>query len=70
VRHRTIQSKGCLPNRTALAIVFRLIRAAQENWRRLDGNNQLSKLILGVKFAYRLEVVAKPVDRQATTAAA
>jgi hypothetical protein len=30
----------------------------------------LSKLILGVKFAYRLEVVAKPADRQATTAAA
>jgi putative transposase len=70
VRHRTIRSKGCLSNRTALAMVFKLIEAAQKSWRRLDGNNQLPKLILGVKFADGLEVVAKPVNRQPTTAAA
>jgi putative transposase len=45
VRHRTIRSKGCLSNRTALAMVFKLVEAAQQSWRRLDGNNQLPKLI-------------------------
>jgi transposase-like protein len=56
VRHRTVRSKGCLSNRTALAMVFKLIEAAQKSWRRLDGHNQLPKLILGVKFADGLEV--------------
>jgi len=70
VRHRTVRSKGCLSNRTALAMVFKLVEAAQKSWRRLDGNNQLPKLILGVKFADGLEVVAKPADRQPTTVAA
>ena len=43
VRHRTIRSKGCLSNRTALAMVFKLLEAAQKSWRRLDGHNQLPK---------------------------
>ncbi len=43
VRHRTVRSKGCLSNRTALALVFKLVEAAQNIWRRLDGNNQLPK---------------------------
>jgi transposase-like protein len=70
VRHRTIRSKGCLSNRTALAMVFKLVEAAQKSWRRLDGNNQLPKLTLGVKFADGLEVVDKPANRQPTTVAA
>ena len=41
MRHRTIRSKGRLSNRTALAMVFKLVAAAQKSWRRLDGNNQL-----------------------------
>src|SRR5262245_5690340 len=53
---RTIRSKGRLSNKTALAMVFKLVEAAQRAWRRLDGCNQLPKLILGVKFADRLEV--------------
>ena len=70
VRHRTIRSKGCLSNKTALAMVFKLVEAAQKSWRRLDGHNQLPKLILGVKFADGLEVVAKLPIRQPATAAA
>jgi transposase-like protein len=70
VRHRTIRSKGCLSNRTALAMVFKLVEAAQRSWRRLDGHNQLPKLILGVKYTNGLEVVAKPASRQLATAAA
>ena len=69
VRHRTIRSKGCLSNRTALAMVFKLIEAAQNNWRRLDGHNQLPKIILGVKFTDGLEVVAKPANQKLATAA-
>jgi putative transposase len=69
VRHRTIRSKGCLSNRSALAMVFKLVEAAQKCWRRLDGRDQLPKLILGVKFTDGLEAVAKPTDLQSTTAA-
>ena len=32
VRHRTIRSKGCLSNKTALAMVFKLVDGAQKNW--------------------------------------
>ena len=37
VRHRTIRSKGCLSNKTALAMLFKLVEGAQKTWRRLDG---------------------------------
>ena len=70
VRHRTIRSKGCLSNRTALAMVFKLAEAAQRSWRRLDGHALLPKLILGVKFADGLEVVPKNTDAQPNVAAA
>jgi putative transposase len=69
VRHRTIRSKGCLSNRTALAMVFKLVEAAQKSWRRLDGHNQLPKLILGVKFTDGLEVVVKSAKLQSASAA-
>jgi putative transposase len=66
VRHRTIRSKGCLSNTTALAMVFKLVEAAQRSWRRLDGHNQLPKVILGAKFTDGLEVAT---DRQPKAAA-
>lgn len=58
VRHRTIRSKGCLSNRTALAMVFKLVHAAQKSWRRLDGHNQLPKVVLGAMFKDGLEVTS------------
>ena len=58
VRHRTVRSKGCLSNKTALAMVFKLAEDAEKtSWRRLNGHSQLSKLILGVKFADGIEIV-------------
>jgi putative transposase len=57
IRHRTVRSKGCLSNKTALAMIFKLAEAAERSWRRLDGHNQLPKLILGVKFTDGIEVV-------------
>ena len=70
VRHRMIRSKGCLSNRTALTMVFKLIEGAQKSWRLLDCHNQLPKLVLGVTFNNGIEVIAKPIDRQPATAAA
>jgi len=70
VRHRTIRSKGCLSNKTALAMVFKLVDGAQKAWRKLDGHNQLPKIIQGVKFTDGLEVVVNPAAIQAQTAAA
>jgi len=56
VRHRTIRSKGCLSNTTALAMVFKLVEAAQKSWRRLDGHNHWPKVVVGAKFTDGLEV--------------
>jgi putative transposase len=56
VRHRTVRSKGCLSNKTALAMIFKLAEAAERSWRRLDGHNHLPKIILGVRFTDRIEV--------------
>ena len=70
VRHRTIRSKGCLSNKTALAMVFKLVEAAQKSWRRLDGHNQLPKLIQGVRFTDGIEVATKSASSQSQTAAA
>jgi putative transposase len=66
VRHRTLRSKGCLSNKTALAMIFKLAEAAEKSWRRLNGHNQLPKIILGIKFTDGIEVVRS----QAQTAAA
>jgi len=42
--------RDVLSNKTALAMIFKLAEAAEKSWRRLDGYNQLPKVILGVKF--------------------
>ena len=57
VRHRTKRSKGCLSRDTALIMVFKLIKIAEKTWRRLDGKNQLPKVIAGVKFCDGNEVM-------------
>jgi putative transposase len=59
VRHCTTRSKGCLSHATAIIMVFKLIHTAQGSWRRLNGQNQLPKLIAGVKFADVIEVKQK-----------
>ena len=57
IRHRTVRSKGCLSNKTALAMIFKLAEAAERSRRRLDGQNQLPKVVLGVRFTDGIEVV-------------
>ncbi len=65
IRHRTVRSKGCLSNKTALAMIFKLAEAAENSWRRLNGHNQLPKVILGVKFADGVEVIRSQVQAAA-----
>ena len=66
VRHRTTRSKGCLSNKTALAMIFKLAQAAEKSWRLLKGYSLLTKVILGVKFNDGIEIVKS----QSQTAAA
>ena len=40
VRLRTERTKGCLSRETALAMVFKLARSAERQWRRLDGTER------------------------------
>jgi transposase-like protein len=56
VRHRTVRTKGALSQDTAKLMVFKLISAASRTWRRLQGENQLPKIIQGVKFRDGIEV--------------
>jgi putative transposase len=35
----------------ALIMVFKLIKNAEQTWRRLHGSQQLSKLVLGIQFS-------------------
>jgi hypothetical protein len=65
VRHRTVRSKGCLSTKTALAMIFKLAEAAEKSWRRLDGHNQLPKIILGVCFTDGIEVAKEEAQTAA-----
>lgn len=50
VRLRHSRTKGNGNRRACLAMVFKLMLAAQKRWRRLDGYHLILKLIEGVKF--------------------
>jgi transposase-like protein len=55
-RHRTVRTKGALSQDTAKLMVFKLISAASRTWWQLQGENQLPKVIQGVKFRDGTEV--------------
>ena len=56
VRHRTVRMKGALSQATARLMVFKPVMVAANTWRRLQGQNQLPKVIKGVKFRDGIEV--------------
>ena len=58
VRHRTVRAKGALSQDTARLMVFKLVMAAAKTWRRLKGENQLPKVIQGIKFTNGVEVIS------------
>ena len=55
MRHRAVRMKGALSQDTARLMVFKLVMAASKTWRRLRGQNQLPKVIDGVKFKDGIE---------------
>ena len=65
VRHRTVRTKGSLSPTTAKLMVFKLVIAASNTWRRLKGTNQLPKLIAGVRFNDGIEVIQMPANHAA-----
>ena len=65
VRHRTVRTKGCLSNQSALAFVFKLVEAAQKSWHRLNGHLLLPKLTEGVKFKDGIELAPAPQPQAA-----
>ena len=60
VRHRTVRTKGSLSTTTAKLMVFKLITAAANTWRRLKGENQLPKVVQGVRFQNGIEGIDVP----------
>src|SRR4051794_23215227 len=65
VRHRTVRTKGALSAKTAKFMVFKLVNAAGKTWRRLKGENQLPKVVQGVKFKNGVEVTEMPAHHAA-----
>ena len=65
VRHRTVRTKGALSQKTAKLMVFTLIQAASRKWLRLNGRNQLPKVIEGIKFNDGVEVTNDTESRAA-----
>ena len=63
IRHRTKRSRGCLTRDGMLHMMFKLGQCAENNWRRLRGFDDLSKVIIGVKFNDGVE--ATQVDQAA-----
>jgi putative transposase len=65
VRHRTVRTKGALSATTAKLMVFKLVTAAAKTWRRLKGENQLPKVVQGVRFQNGIEVIEMPAHNAA-----
>jgi transposase-like protein len=65
VRHRTVRTKGALSQDTARLMVFKLVMAAAKTWRRLKGENQLPKVVQGVRFRNGVEVTEAPEQNAA-----
>ncbi len=59
VRHRTARMKGVLSPEMVRVMVFKLVMAAWKTWRRLQGQNQLPKLVLGAIFQDSVEVAPR-----------
>ena len=64
VRHRTVRMKGALSQDTARLMVFKLVMAASKSWRRLQGQNQLPKVVSGVTFRDGIEVAPRSQSRR------
>jgi putative transposase len=55
VRLRTQRTKGCGSRLATLTMVYKLGLEAQKSWRRLNGAQQLTKVIRGTRFVDGIE---------------
>ena len=60
-RHRSADPSAT----TAKLMVFKLVTAAAKTWRRLKGENQLPKIVQGVRFQSGIEVIEMLVHHAA-----
>lgn len=58
VRLRTRAARRMRTARTGLYLVFKLVRQAQNRWRRIDAPHLISRVLDGVKFANGIEVMS------------
>jgi len=58
VRLRTKRTKGCGSRTACLTMVFKLVRAAERRWRRLNGHELLPDVIHGTSFVDGLKNIA------------
>ncbi len=50
VRLRTAKTRGCVSRAGILAMVFKLTKTAEQNWRTLKGHALLAQVVAGVRF--------------------
>jgi transposase-like protein len=50
VRLRTTKTRGCVSRAGLLAMVFKLVKTAEQNWRTLKGHALLAQVVQGVTF--------------------
>ena len=50
VRLRTTKTRGCVSRAGILAMVFKLTKTAEQNWRTLKGHALLAQVVKGVRF--------------------
>jgi len=61
VKLRTAKTRGCVSRADMLAMVFKLIKTAEQKWRTLKGYTLLAQVVQGVKFKDGLQEEAHQV---------
>jgi transposase-like protein len=61
VRLRTAKTRGCVSRAGMLAMVFKLLKTAEQKWRALKGHARLAQVVRGVKFKDGLQEEAHEV---------
>jgi transposase-like protein len=61
VRLLTSKTSGCVARAGMLAMVFKLTKTAEQNWRSLKGHALLAQVIQGVRFKDGLQQEAQRI---------
>jgi putative transposase len=61
VRLRTAKTRGCVSRTGMLAMVFKLLKTAEQKWRALKGHARLAQVIKGVRFKDGLQEEAHQI---------